>query len=200
MAPPRPEHPTLGWVDSAPDESVKRQSLKNVGSVSGWFNQARESQTETRGWSSYFQTMGRLAIAILVASASSQLAAQTPDRTLERISLALERPRSIVGADSGEALRAIERQMLGVTVFQPLAGTPRLGPFEFKRLNFAASSSGWRGPLVSICRTGSADWQPRTDVAKSRPLVGAPRPILESGESAPLSRSSRASGNVSTSQ
>ncbi len=75
--------------------------------------------------------MGRLAIAILVAAASSQLAAQTPERTLERVSLALERPRSIFGADGGEALRVVERQMLGVPVFEPLAGTPRLGPFAF---------------------------------------------------------------------
>jgi len=52
------------------------------------FNRAQESQTETRGWSSYFQIMGRLAIAIFLASASSQLAAQTPERTFERITIA----------------------------------------------------------------------------------------------------------------
>ena len=115
-----------------PDESVKRQSPKNVASVPGLFNRARDCQTETRRWSSYFQTMGRLAIAILVGSASSHLAAQTPDRTLERIALARDRPRSIVSAaDSGDALRVMERQILGVPVFEPLAGMPRLGPFEF---------------------------------------------------------------------
>jgi len=76
--------------------------------------------------------MRRLTIAILVVSASSRLAAQAPDRTLERISLALERPPSVVrGADSGEALRIMERQILGVPIFEPLAGTPKLGPFEF---------------------------------------------------------------------
>ena len=42
---------------------------------------------------SYFQTMGRLAIAILVGSASSHLAAQTPDRTLERIAAQATRER-----------------------------------------------------------------------------------------------------------
>lgn len=92
----------------------------------------RESQTETHGWSSYLHTMRRLAIAILVGLASSRLAAQTPDRTLERISLALERPPSVVsGADSGGALRIMERRILGVPIFEPLPGTPKLGPFEF---------------------------------------------------------------------
>jgi len=68
----------------------------------------------------------------LVVCASSRLAAQTPDRTLERISVALERPRSVLsGAESGEALRTMERQMLGVPIFEPMAGTPKLGPFEF---------------------------------------------------------------------
>jgi len=76
--------------------------------------------------------MRRLAFAILVVCASSRLAAQTPDRTLERISVALERPRSVLsGAESGEALRTMERQMLGVPIFEPMAGTPKLGPFEF---------------------------------------------------------------------
>ena len=76
--------------------------------------------------------MGRLAIAILVGSASSQLAAQTPDRTLERIALALERPRSVVsGADRGDALGIVERQIPGVPVYEPLADTPKLGPFTF---------------------------------------------------------------------
>lgn len=76
--------------------------------------------------------MRRLAIAVLVVSASSRLSAQTPDRTLERIGLALERQRLVVSAaDGGEALRTMERQILGVPVFEPLAGTPRLGPFEF---------------------------------------------------------------------
>ncbi|MDP2320092.1 MAG: hypothetical protein Q8O42_12245 [Acidobacteriota bacterium] len=76
--------------------------------------------------------MRRLAIAALVVSASSRLAAQAPDRTLDRISLALERPRLVVsGADSGEALRVMERQKLGVPVYEPLVGRPGLGPFEF---------------------------------------------------------------------
>lgn len=76
--------------------------------------------------------MRRLAIAALFVSASSRLAAQTPDRTLERISLELDRPGLVVsGADSGEALRVMERKILGVPVFEPLAGTSRVGPFEF---------------------------------------------------------------------
>ncbi len=76
--------------------------------------------------------MRRLALAILVVCAPSRLAAQTPDRTLERISVALERPRSVMsGAESGEMLRTMERQMLGMPIFEPLAGTPKLGPFEF---------------------------------------------------------------------
>jgi hypothetical protein len=67
--------------------------------------------------------MGRLAIAVLVVSASSGLAAQEGDRTLARISLALERPHPVVpGADSGEALRTTNR--------------PKLGPFEFAAPQF----------------------------------------------------------------
>jgi hypothetical protein len=89
-------------------------------------------KTDTSGWSSYFQAMRRLAIAILVGSASPQLAAQTSDRTLERISLALERSPSVVsGPDSGEAERIVDRQILLVPVFEPLIGTPKLDPFEF---------------------------------------------------------------------
>jgi len=90
------------------------------------------SQTETRGCSSNLHTMRRLAIAALFVSASSRLAAQTPDRMLERINLALERPHLVVtGADSGEAQRIMERQTLGVPVFEPMAGSPSVGPFEF---------------------------------------------------------------------
>ena len=88
------------------------------------------SQTDTRGWSSYFRAMKRLAIAILVVSASSRLAGQS-DRTLERISLALERSRSVVsGGDSGEAEGIVDRPIPGVPVFEPLIGTPKLGPFK----------------------------------------------------------------------
>lgn len=76
--------------------------------------------------------MRTLTIAILVASAAAQLSAQPPHATLARIRLALERPGSTIsGADSGEALRTMERQMLGVPIFEPLAGAPNLGPFEF---------------------------------------------------------------------
>lgn len=71
------------------------------------------SQAETRGWSSNSH-MRRLVIAGLGVLASSHRAAQTPDRKLERISLALERPHLIVtGADSGEAQLGMERQILG---------------------------------------------------------------------------------------
>jgi len=76
--------------------------------------------------------MRRLTIATLVVSAWSRLAAQAPDPTLERIHLALERPPSVWrGADREEALRTIDRTILGVPVYEPLADTPELGPFEF---------------------------------------------------------------------
>lgn len=76
--------------------------------------------------------MSRLALAILVVSVSPPLAAQTADRTLERITLALEQPRSVVtNAAIGEALRSDERRILGVPIFEPLPGAPKLGPFEF---------------------------------------------------------------------
>ena len=76
--------------------------------------------------------MSRLALAILVVSASPPLAAQTRDRTLERITLALEQPRSVISSAAiGEALRSDERRILGVPIFEPLPGAPKLGPFEF---------------------------------------------------------------------
>ena len=76
--------------------------------------------------------MRRLAIAVLVVWASSRIAAQSPDRTLERISLAVERSRSVVsGPYSGEAERIVDRQIRGAQVSEPLIGMPKLGPFEF---------------------------------------------------------------------
>jgi hypothetical protein len=73
-----------------------------------------------------------LTIAILVLSTPSPLSAQTADGIVARIRLALERPDpAIRGLDSGDALRMSEREMLGVPVFEPLAGAPKFGPFGF---------------------------------------------------------------------
>lgn len=76
-------------------------------------------------------TMERSAFAILVVLASSQLAAQTPDRTLQRVSLALERPPSGLSGTGGDTMRMVERQVLGTSVYEPVTGAPKLGPFEF---------------------------------------------------------------------
>jgi hypothetical protein len=76
--------------------------------------------------------MRRLTIAILVLSAPLHLSAQTADDTLKRIRLALARPDPVIrGSDRGDALRATEREMLGVPIFEPLAGSPKIGPLAF---------------------------------------------------------------------
>jgi hypothetical protein len=76
--------------------------------------------------------MRRLAVALFMVSASAGLAAQEPDRTLDRFTLALQQPHTIVSsAATGDALRITERQMFGMPVFEPLAGAPTLGPLTF---------------------------------------------------------------------
>jgi hypothetical protein len=76
--------------------------------------------------------MKRLAILVLVLSPPLQLSAQRAEGTLERIRLAPERPDpAIGGSDGGDALRAAEREMFGVSTFERLAGAPKLGPLEF---------------------------------------------------------------------
>lgn len=74
--------------------------------------------------------MRRLFVAIFVVSAWS-VDAQVHDRTLERIAIALETPRSpVVGVAGDQSLRATERQILGTQTVEPLADAPKLGPFE----------------------------------------------------------------------
>jgi hypothetical protein len=74
--------------------------------------------------------MRRLAASLVVVSALSlQLSAQNRNRSLERISLALQQPPLLPSADSQEALRASTLQMLGMSIFEPLPGAAKLGPF-----------------------------------------------------------------------
>jgi hypothetical protein len=75
--------------------------------------------------------MRRLAAALVVVSALSfQLSAQERNRSLERISLALQHPPPVVrGADPQEALRVSTLETLGASIFEPLPGAAKLGPF-----------------------------------------------------------------------
>jgi hypothetical protein len=76
--------------------------------------------------------MRRLAasLVVVVSALSFQLSAQERNRSLERISLALQQPPPVPsGADSQEALRASTLQTLGVSIFEPLPGAAKLGPF-----------------------------------------------------------------------
>jgi hypothetical protein len=76
--------------------------------------------------------MRRLAASLVVVSALSlHLSAQERNRSLERISLALQQPPPLPSgaADSQEALRASTLQMLGMSIFEPLPGAAKLGPF-----------------------------------------------------------------------
>jgi hypothetical protein len=73
--------------------------------------------------------MRRLAASLVVVSALSfQLSAQERNRSLERISLALQ-PPGPSGADRQEALQVSTLQALGVSIFEPLPAAPKLGPF-----------------------------------------------------------------------
>lgn len=70
-------------------------------------------------------------VVIFVVSALSHVSAQVADRSLERIAIALEQPRSAVIGMDAERLRTTERQIHGAPIFEPLVGAPQLGPFEF---------------------------------------------------------------------
>jgi len=70
--------------------------------------------------------MRRLAAALVVVlSLQSQASAQDGNHQLERISLVLQQPPSVFT----EAIRVSTRQTLGVSIFEPMAGAPKLGPF-----------------------------------------------------------------------
>jgi hypothetical protein len=75
--------------------------------------------------------MMRLAAALVVVmSLPCQASAQDGNHSLERISLALQQPPSVLrGADHAEALRAFTLKALGVSIFEPMAGAPKVGPF-----------------------------------------------------------------------
>jgi hypothetical protein len=75
--------------------------------------------------------MRRLAAALVVVPALSfQLSAQERNRSLERISLALQQPvPEVSGADPQETLRISTRQSLGMSIFESLPEAPKLGPF-----------------------------------------------------------------------
>ena len=75
--------------------------------------------------------MTRLAAGVFVVlSLPLPLWAQERDRSLERISLALQQPTPVVrSADPGEALRISTLQTFGVPIFEPLPGAVKLGPF-----------------------------------------------------------------------
>ena len=80
------------------------------------------------------KTMRRLAASLVVVSALSlQLLAQERNRSLERISLALLQPPPLPsGADPQEALRASTLQTLDMSIFGPLPGAAKLGPFTLE--------------------------------------------------------------------
>jgi hypothetical protein len=70
--------------------------------------------------------MRRLAAALVVVlSLQNQASAQDGNRSLERISLALQQPPSVFT----EAIKTSPRQTPGVSIFEPMAGAPKLGPF-----------------------------------------------------------------------
>jgi hypothetical protein len=75
--------------------------------------------------------MRRLAAALVVVSALPlQLSAQERNRSLERISFALQHPSPVLsGVDPHEALRVSTLQARGVSIFEPLPGAAKLGPF-----------------------------------------------------------------------
>ena len=70
--------------------------------------------------------MRRLAAALVVVLLlQSQASAQDGNHSLERISLALQQPPSVFT----EALRVPARQTPGGSIFEPMAGARKLGPF-----------------------------------------------------------------------
>src|SRR5262245_8238293 len=74
--------------------------------------------------------MRRLALVIVVVPALSlHLSAQERDRSLERISLALQPPPPLLRSALREVHGASMRQTLGVPLLAPLPGSPTLGPF-----------------------------------------------------------------------
>ena len=147
-------------------------------------NQACENPTETAGWSSYSNIVRRLTSAILVVSAWTRVTAQAPDRTLERIHLALERPPSVWrGADREEALRTIDRTILGVPVYEPLADTPKLGPFEFVAPQFRGEFIRLAVPIGEYLshgtRTLAAAKRHRQEQAAHRAIEAVLKPRIE---------------------
>jgi hypothetical protein len=75
--------------------------------------------------------MRRLAAVLVVLSTPGFHAwAQERDRSLERVGLALEQPPPILrDAVAADALRVSTREALGVSIFEPLPGGVKLGPF-----------------------------------------------------------------------
>jgi peptidyl-prolyl cis-trans isomerase A (cyclophilin A) len=73
----------------------------------------------------------RLAVALVVVPALSlPVAAQEGNRSLERIGLALQHPPPVLrGVGAQDELRASTLGALGMSVFEPLPGAPKLGPF-----------------------------------------------------------------------
>jgi hypothetical protein len=80
---------------------------------------------------SNLKTMRRLAASLaVVAGISSPLSAQERDPSLARISLAIQQtPPRAATADPHDWLRTSTLQMLGISLFEPLPGAPKLGPF-----------------------------------------------------------------------
>ena len=135
-------------------------------------------QTSSQGCASYVKTMRRLAASLVVVSALSfQLSAQERNRSLERIGLALQQPPPVPsGADRQEVLRASTLQALGVSIFEPLPGAAKLGPFtlgapqlrgEIIRLSLPV------GEYVSRVARGLAAANRRRQEAAARRMVEA---------------------------
>jgi hypothetical protein len=122
--------------------------------------------------------MRRLAAFLVVVSALSvPLSAQERDRSLERISLALQQPPAVLsGADRREAPWTSTLQSPGITIFEPLPGAPKLGPFtlgtpqlrgEIIRLSLPI------GEYVSRAARGIAAANRRRKEAAARRMVEA---------------------------
>jgi hypothetical protein len=74
--------------------------------------------------------MMRLAAALVVLMSLPGQASAQDNHSLERISLALHQPPSVLrGVDHAGALRASTLPTPGVSIFEPMAGARKVGPF-----------------------------------------------------------------------
>jgi hypothetical protein len=153
--------------------------LAMVSGGGAWKNPAAvRVQASGQSYASNLTTMRLFLASLIVVSALSlQLSAQERDRSLERISLALQEPSPFpTGADPQEALQSATLQALGVPIFEPLPGAAKLGPFtlgtpqlrgEVIRLSLPV------GAYVARAARGVAAANRRRQEAAARRRVGA---------------------------